>query len=86
MPNTKIYLSNLNQVVTEAQLKDHFAEYGEITEIQLPLDKKSRQPKGYALITFAEASSAEKALQQDGKSFLSNNLVVQLATEKSTKK
>ena len=86
MPNTKIYLSNLNQVVTEAQLKDHFAEYGEITEIQLPLDKKIRQPKGYAFITFAEASSAEKALQQDGKSFLSNNLVVQLATEKSTKK
>ena len=58
-PNNKIYLGNLNQVVNEEQLKEHFAQYGEITAIHLPRDDKSKEPKGYAFITFSEISAAE---------------------------
>ncbi len=86
MPNNKIYLNNLNKVVTDAQLKEHFAEYGEITEVQLLADRKSNQPKGYAFITFAQESAAEKALEQDGSSFLGKAITVQIATEKRQKK
>ncbi len=86
MSNNKIYLNNLDTSVTDSQLKDHFAEYGEITEINLPLDKKNKQTKGYAFITFAQQSSAENALKQDGKTFLDRTITVQMATEKRTKK
>ena len=86
MSNNKIYLNNLDKSVTDALLKEHFAKYGEITELSLPLDKKSQQTKGYAFITFAQESSATNALEQDGKPFLDKLISVQIATEKRTKK
>jgi RNA recognition motif-containing protein len=85
MPNNKIYLSNLNKTVTDTLLKEHFAEYGEITEVLLPLDRKSQETKGYAFITFAQETSAENALEQDGKPFLNKEITVQIATEKRRK-
>jgi RNA recognition motif-containing protein len=86
MPNNKIYLGNLSKTVTDSLLKAHFAEYGEITEVHLPLDGKSKETKGYAFITFALESSAENALEQDGQSFLDQEISVQIATEKRRKK
>ena len=86
MPNNKIYLSNLSKAVTDTLLKEHFAKYGEITEVQLPLEGKSQKPKGYAFITFAQESAAENALEQDGKPFLDLEITVQIATEKRRKK
>lgn len=85
MPNNKIYLSNLDKSVTDTLIKELFAEYGEISELSLPLDKKTQQTKGYAFITFAQSNSATNALEQDGKSFLDKLITVQIATEKRTK-
>jgi len=86
MPNNKIYLGNLNKVVTESLLRDHFTEYGEISEISLPLDNKNQEPKGYAFITFSCENEAQKALEQDGKEFIDREITVQIATEKRRKK
>ena len=85
MSNNKIYLCNLNKTVTENLLQDHFSGYGEITAISLPLDPKSQAPKGYAFITFDQEGAAEKALEQDGRSFLDQDITVQIATEKRRK-
>ncbi len=86
MPNNKIYLNNLDKEVTEALLNTHFSIYGEINEIMLPIEKKSKSPKGYAFISFAEPSATKSALNQDGKLFLEKKITVQLATEKCPKK
>lgn len=86
MPKNKIYLANLNKTVTDTLLKDHFSKYGDITEIHLPIDNKSQAPKGYGFITFAQETSAEKALELDGTAFLENEITVQFATEKRAKK
>ncbi|MCF6324543.1 MAG: RNA-binding protein [Gammaproteobacteria bacterium] len=86
MTNNKIYLNNLNKEVTEALLNAHFSLCGEISEIILPIDKKSKSPKGYAFISFAEPSATKSALDQDGKLFLEKIITVQLATEKRPKK
>lgn len=86
MTNNKIYLSNLNKTATDTLIKEHFAQYGEITDIHLPVDRKTRQPKAYAFVTFAQENSATNALEQDGKSFLDNEIVVQIATEKKPRK
>ena len=86
MSNNKIYLCNLNQTVTETLLQDHFSRYGEITAVSLPLDPKNQTPKGYAFITFTEEDAAEKALEQDGRAFLNQDITVQIAVEKRRKK
>jgi len=86
MPNNKIYLKNLDKGVTKGLLTEHFSKYGEITEVNLPHDKKSRSPKGYAFISFAIEASVENALTEDGKPFLDREITVQIATEKRQKK
>ena len=86
MPNNKIYLKNLAKEVSEELLKAHFSKCGEITEINLPIEKKSQLTKGYAFITFAKEDSAENALQQEGKQFLEKAITVQIAIEKRQKK
>ncbi len=86
MPNNKIYLKNLDKAVTEESLNAHFSVCGEISEISLPMDKKSQSPKGYAFITFVKPSAAQSALEQDGKLFLEQTITVQLASEKRPKK
>jgi len=86
MPNNKIYLKNLDKEVTEESLNAHFSACGEITEIILPIEKKSQSPKGYAFITFAAADAAKNALAHDGKLFLEKEITVQLAIEKQQKK
>ena len=86
MPNNKIYLKNLAKEVTEESLKAHFSKCGEITDINLPLEKKIKSPKGYAFITFVKETDAESALKLDGKEFLEKAITVQIATEKRKKK
>ena len=86
MPNNKIYLNNLDKAVTDALIKEHFAQYGEITDVHLPVDRKNGQPKPYAFVTFAQEEAASKALEQDGKPFLENDIAVQIATEKKSRK
>lgn len=85
MPNNKIYLNNLDSTVTESLLKAHFARYGEISEIHLPVDKKRGTPKGYAFITFSEEAAAQQARQENGKPFLDKPLTVEIAIEKRRK-
>lgn len=86
MPNNKVYLKNLDQAVTEEALSAHFSVCGEISEINLPIDKRRKTPKGYAFITFADPAATNSALELDGKLFLDKTITVQLATEKRPKK
>lgn len=86
MSNNKIYLNNLDKAVTSDLLKEYFSEYGDITEISLPVDKASKAPKGYAFISFSEEASATKALDKNGQLFLENEITVQIATERKPKK
>ena len=86
MAQNTIYLAHLNLGATEALLKEHFAEYGEVSQVHLPIDDKTNQPKGYGFITFVDESSAERALQHDGKPFLDQAIVVQIAMDKQSKK
>ncbi|MBI1194415.1 MAG: RNA-binding protein [Gammaproteobacteria bacterium] len=86
MANNKIYLGNLSKSVTpaqaEAQLREHFSQYGEINEVLLPVDRAGGEIKGYGFISFAEESSAQSALAHDGQTLFGEAVTVQIATEK----
>ncbi|MDH5546223.1 MAG: RNA-binding protein [Gammaproteobacteria bacterium] len=86
MPDNKIYLSNLNKLATEADLKRHFSTYGAVTEVHLPREKKTKEAKGYAFVTFAYEDSARRALEQDGKPYMDQTITVQIAIEKNPRK
>ncbi|MBU1136205.1 MAG: RNA-binding protein [Nanoarchaeota archaeon] len=65
---TKIYVGNLAFNMTEKDLKETFATFGEITEAVVISDKFSGRSKGFGFVTFAEESASKKAVEEmDGK-------------------
>jgi len=55
----KIFVGNLNLNTTEEKLKEFFEQFGSTEIVQLPVNKESGKPKGFAFITFEKASSVD---------------------------
>jgi len=85
MQQNKIYVGNFPFSVDEAQLRDIFSAYGEISELALITDRETGRSKGFAFITFASQQAAEKALEQDGKDIGERKLRVNMAQERESK-
>jgi RNA recognition motif-containing protein len=60
----KIYVGNLPFKVGNDELKDLFAEMGEVTEATVIVDKFSKRSKGFGFVTFAADESAAKAVEE----------------------
>ena len=82
MEQNKLYVGNLPFSVTEDQLRDVFASYGDISQLALIMDRDTGRPKGFGFITFATQQAAEKALEQNGKDMGGRPLRVNIATDK----
>lgn len=80
----KIYVGNLSYSLDESKLRETFSEFGEITDLAFPKDRMSGRPRGFAFITFAEASAAETALKLDGQDLSGRKVVVKFALERKT--
>ncbi|HEX2666866.1 MAG TPA: RNA-binding protein [Gammaproteobacteria bacterium] len=78
----KLYVGNFPFSVDESQLREIFSQYGEISELNLIMDRDSGRPKGFGFITFASQQSAEKALEQNGKDMGGRALRVNMAMDK----
>ncbi|KAK6429629.1 Multiple RNA-binding domain-containing protein 1, partial [Oleoguttula sp. CCFEE 5521] len=66
----RLFVRNLPYDVTKDALQDHFAEFGNIVEIHVPLDHKTGAAKGFAYLQFEDASAADTALAaKDGQTF-----------------
>lgn len=79
----KIYVGNLSYSVTEKDLKDLFAEHGEVSEVTMVTDKFSGQSKGFGFIEMPVGSEAEKAIKAlDGVLMQGRNIKVNQARPK----
>ncbi len=58
----RIYVGNLSYSVTEEDLQKEFAAYGEVTTVDIPLDRMNGRPKGFAFVEMASKSEAESAI------------------------
>ena len=58
-----IYCGNLAYAVTEDDLRTAFAEYGEVTSVNVITDKFSGQSKGFGFVEMAENSEADAAIK-----------------------
>jgi len=59
---TKLYVGNLSYNTTEATLRPLFAEFGEITSINLITDRDTGRPKGFGFIEMASDQAAQAAI------------------------
>ncbi|KAM9958093.1 hypothetical protein ACTFIW_013069 [Dictyostelium discoideum] len=58
-----IFVRNIQEEVQEPDLMDIFAEYGQIKNIHLNIDRRTGFTKGYALIEYEKRSEAEDAIK-----------------------
>ncbi|ALC48638.1 CG3335 [Drosophila busckii] len=66
----RIFFRNLAYTTTEQQLQELFEKYGPVTEISLPVDKVTRQIKGFGTVTFMMPEHAVLAFNAlDGSDF-----------------
>ena len=58
-----IYVGNLPYSVTEDELKEAFAEFGEVTSVSVIMDRFTGQSKGFAFVEMANNSEADEAIK-----------------------
>ncbi|CAK9798743.1 Probable RNA-binding protein 19 [Anthophora quadrimaculata] len=66
----RMFIRNLSYTTTEDDIRKLFEKYGPLTEVNLPIDRTTRKPKGFGTVTFLMAEHAAKAYSQlDGSIF-----------------
>ena len=60
---SKLYVGNLSYNVAEDQLRELFAQAGEIKEATIIFDRNTQRPKGFGFVEFTNQTDAEKAIQ-----------------------
>ena len=58
----KLYCGNLSYETTEAALTELFGAIGEVTSVNLIIDRMSGRSKGFAFVEMAQASEAQQAI------------------------
>ncbi len=75
-----IYVGNLSYEVTKEDLTSVFAEYGAIKRVQLPTDRETGRPRGFAFVEMGNDAEEEKAIAElDGAEWMGRTLKVNKA-------
>ena len=75
-----IYVSNLSFNVTDEDLNEYFAEYGEVSSAKVILDKFTQKSRGFAFVEMSDDEAAKKAIQElDGASVDGRTINVSVA-------
>lgn len=59
----KLFVGNIDWGTTDDEMKDLFAEYGEIEECIIIKDRATNRSKGFGFVTFVNDEDADKAIE-----------------------
>jgi RNA recognition motif-containing protein len=77
VPPVRLFVGNLPYQATEDDLRTHFAQVGNPTQIVRPLDRETGRARGFAFVEYAERAAAEEAIKKfDGQLFMGRPLAV----------
>jgi RNA recognition motif-containing protein len=73
-----IYVGNLAYSLTEDELANEFANYGEVTSAKIIVDRENNnRSKGFGFIEMSDDAAAQKAIEElNGKEVAGRNLRV----------
>lgn len=57
-----IYVGNLAYSVTEDQLREAFGQFGEVSRVNVIMDRETGRSKGFGFVEMANNSEAESAI------------------------
>ncbi len=83
MHSTKLYVGNLSFKTTDQELRGHFEQYGNVTDVYIAMDRESGRPRGFAFVTFSTGDEAKLAAEKsNGVDLGGRNLTVNEARPK----
>jgi cold-inducible RNA-binding protein len=59
---SRLYVGNLPHDTTAETLRAAFSEFGEVSNVQLVIDRYSGRPRGFAFVTMATPEQATRAV------------------------
>ncbi|MBV5262027.1 RNA-binding protein [Synechococcus moorigangaii CMS01] len=75
-----IYIGNLSYQVTDEDLRETFAEYGKVSRVQVPTDRETGRPRGFAFVEMSSEEEENVAIEAlDGAEWMGRDLKVNKA-------
>lgn len=72
-----IYVGNLSYQMTEEELQEAFAQFGEVTSAKIITDRETGRSKGFGFVEMTDSDGGQKAIEElDGKVVSGRNLRV----------
>ena len=72
-----IYVANIPWKASEDQLKQLFAEYGEVSSAKIVMDNVTQRSRGFGFVEMSDDAAARQAINTlNGADFLGKSLVV----------
>jgi len=59
---SKVFVGGLKEELTDEDIKNHFSEFGTITEAEMPFDKQQGRRKGFCFLIFEGAETAKNII------------------------
>jgi RNA recognition motif-containing protein len=59
-----IYVGNLSFQATEEDLREVFADYGEVKRISLPVDRETGRKRGFAFVEMSDEAQEDSAISE----------------------
>ncbi len=59
-----IYVSNLSFAVQDEDLREFFAEYGEVSSAKVIMDKYTNRSKGFGFVEMPDDAAGQKAIAE----------------------
>ena len=79
----KVYVGNMNYSTAENQLRDLFAQYGEVASVNIIVDRYTGKAKGFGFVEMNNDDEAQKAVDAlNGFEFMGRQLRVNEAEDK----
>ena len=61
----KIYVGKFTDIsITDDQIKEHFMQYGNVVELQRPVDRSKNEAKNFCFVTYDKEEPAEMLLKK----------------------
>lgn len=72
----KLYVGNLSDDTTEAQVREMFAQVGEVTSVALITDRDTGRGRGFGFVEMSSTEHGQEAIKRFNGYALNNNMLL----------
>ena len=70
-----LYISNLSYNISDADLRQLFADYGEITSAKVIMDRETGRSRGFGFVELSDDELAKKAIEELNQASYDGNVI-----------